>query len=497
MSTSNQPLQTILAECESKIASQHEKIVALEQALSDKQAELMKMSDWAYSMMQQRNHVKSPFFVQVAHAFTKAGALIRARLARSQLGSVVRYARDMQKYRNNIASLASLRRSLEISNGRLIITFPIITWDFRWQRPQHIVTRLRDQGYAVVYLAMTLAPLARHFRGPKEAGAYFRFNNLAKNIDQVWLHSANKINIYTDPVEGDDLYNLTLGLEVLIRELKPKSIHYLLQFPGWWPIAKELRQRIGGKVIFDCMDDHNGFSTNTTQALRTEHELIELADLVITSSAALEDRCKAINPKTIQVKNGTEFDHFHDPQKNGLLEHLANRPIIGYYGAISDWFDMDIVAHCARQRPDWNFVLIGSTFGADLTPVYGLTNVHLLGEIPYKDLPGYFAYFDVCTIPFKIIPLTLATNPVKFYEYMSAGKPVVSIELPELRAYREDCYLVQNADEFLAQIDQAYNERNDEQKIQRRIELARNNSWDARVSTILESEIFTTNLVKI
>ena len=496
MTTSNQPIQTMLAERDTKIASQHEKIVALEQELSGKQAELMKMSDWAYAMMQERNHIQSSPLAKVTHVFKKVRARTRARLARSFLGSMVRYARDIKKYRDNVVSLDALRESLAHSKGRLIITFPIITWDFRWQRPQHIVTRLRDHGFAVAYLAMTLTPLARRFRGPKEAGAYIRFNNLAKNIDQVWLHSANQINIYTDPVEGDDLYNLTLSLEVLIRELKPKSIHYLLQFPGWWPIAKELRERLGGKVIFDCMDDHGGFSTNTKQVLKTEHDLIVQADLVITSSAVLENKCKSINSNTIQVKNGTEFDHFHNPQKNGVLDHLSDRPVIGYYGAISDWFDMTIVAHCARQRPDWNFILIGSTFGADLQSITGLKNVHLLGEIPYKDLPGYCAYFDVCTIPFKIIPLTLATNPVKFYEFLSAGKPVVSVELPELRANRNDCYLAQNTDEFLAQLDKAYNEREDEQKIESRKTLARNNSWDARAASILKSEIFNLNNLK-
>jgi glycosyltransferase involved in cell wall biosynthesis len=155
---------------------------------------------------------------------------------------------------------------------------------------------------------------------------------------------------------------------------------------------------------------------------------------------------------------------------------------------------MIIIAHCATLRPDWNFVLIGATFGADLQPVAGLENVYLLGEKPYKDLPGYLAYFDVCTIPFKLIPLTMATNPVKFYEYLSAGKPVVSIDLPELHAYREDCYLAHDADAFSALLEQAYNERDDEIKIERRLKLASENSWDARVNSILESEIFKTYL---
>ena len=467
---------------------------SLQHALTDKQAELSKISDWAYAMAQELNHLKAPIIVKAVNALSRIKSRIRARLARSYLGSIARYIRDTRRYFTNMVSLEVLRESLAHSNGRLIITFPIITWDFRWQRPQHIVTRLRDHGFAFLYVAMTIAPLARRFRGPKEAGAYLRFNNLAKNIDQVWLHSAKQLNIYTDPVEGDDLYNLTLSLESLIHELKPKSILYLLHFPGWWPIAKELRKRFGGKVIFDCMDDHGGFGTNAPPSLKTEHDLIAQADLVITSSAVLENKCRSTNPNTIQVKNGTEFEHFTNPVCNGQLDHLCDRPIIGYYGAISDWFDMGLVAHCASQRPEWNFVLIGATTGADLQPVEGLKNVHFLGEKPYKDLPGYLAYFDVSTIPFKITPLTMATNPVKFYEYLSAGKSVVSVDLPELHAYREDCYLAHNADEFLAQLKLAYNERDDEEKIGRRLKLASENSWRARVDSIIETEVFSKHL---
>jgi O-antigen biosynthesis protein len=129
-----------------------------------------------------------------------------------------------------------------------------------------------------------------------------------------------------------------------------------------------------------------------------------------------------INQNTIQVKNGTEFEHFNQAVKNGKLSYLADKPIIGYYGAISDWFDIDMVEYCATQLPEYNFVMIGSTFGCDISRVETIPNIHFLGEIPYKELPGYYAYFDVCLIPFQIIPLTLATNPVKFYEYLSAGK---------------------------------------------------------------------------
>ena len=473
---------------------QHEKNTSLEQALSDKQAELMKMSDWAYGMMLELNRRNASIASRVEKAAKRGGALARKKLAQSFLGDMVRHVRDSRRFREKRVSQEAIRQSVLENRGRLIITFPIITWDFRWQRPQQIVSRLRDHGFSVLYVAMSLAALGHRLRGNKEALTQIGFNELAPHVNQIWLNSSKQLNIYTDPIEGDDLHNISIGLNALISELRPKSIIYLVQFPGWGPVAQDLQKKLGGKVIFDCMDDHGGFSTNTAQALKTEEVLMENADLILTSSNLLQERAKALNPNTIQIKNGTEFDHFTNPIQNGYLDHFCDHPIIGYYGAISDWFDMKLVAHCASQRPDWNFVLIGATFGADLQPVEGLKNVHFLGEKSYKDLPGYLAYFDVCTIPFKVIPLTLATNPVKFYEYLSSGKPVVSIELPELLAYQEDCYLARDPDAFLAQLERAYNERKDEKLIGRRLKLASENSWDARVGTILEAEIFKTYL---
>jgi glycosyltransferase involved in cell wall biosynthesis/cyclopropane fatty-acyl-phospholipid synthase-like methyltransferase len=469
-------------------------IAVQEKVLSDKQAELMKMSDWAQGMMLEINQRNVPVVSKIQKFVNRVVAFLRKKLAKSYIGDLVRYARDVRSFGEKRVSLDVIRNSVAENNGRLIVTFPIITWNFRWQRPQHIVSRLRDRGFSVLYVAMSMSPLGRRFRNKKEALSLMSFNELVPGVNKIWINSSKQINVYVDPIEGDDLQNISMGLEALISELRPKSVIYLIQFPGWGAVALDLRSKLGGKVIFDCMDDHGGFSTNTQQALQTEEALIKNSDLVIASSNVLEEKAKLFNPHTIQVKNGTEFEHFANPIPNGKLDHLRNRPIVGYYGAISDWFDVEIVAYCARQRPDWNFVLVGATAGADLKPIIDSNNVHLLGEVPYKELPGYFAYFDVCTIPFKIIPLTMATNPVKFYEYLSAGKPVVSVALPELLPYEEDCYLARNAEDFLVQLDRAFKERDDQEKIQRRKTLASNNSWDARVSTILDSDIFASYL---
>jgi glycosyltransferase involved in cell wall biosynthesis len=461
--------------------------VSFGEQLGQKHSKLMEMSDWADGMRRELERRNISPLTRLTAGISRVTAAVRRRISRTIVGDLVRYARYTRRYQKTRVALEAVRESVAANGGNLIVTFPIITWDFRWQRPQHIVTRLRNKGYAVLYVAMSMAALGRKVRSRNEAGALLGFNQLDRHVQQIWLHSAGSVNVYTDPIEGDDLHNLVSGLDAAIVELKPKSIQYLLQFPGWWPIAEKLREQHGGKVIFDCMDDHSGFSTNSVKALQTEEHLIKHADLVVTSSNLLEDKVRVLNPSTVQVKNGTEFEHFSAPKPNGELDHLLGRPIIGYYGAISDWFDMDIVAHCAKAHPDWHFVLIGATHGADLRSIERLSNVYLLGEKKYAELPGYLAYFDVCTIPFKLIPLTLATNPVKFYEYLSAGKPVVSVALPELFPYSEDCYLAKDALEFDALLKQALDERNDSEKMARRTKLAKANSWDSRADAIVDA----------
>ena len=448
------------------------------------------MSDWAQGLLFELNRRDVSIVSRVEKIVRRGALLARRKLAQSLFGDMVRRVRDHRRFREKQVTLEAIRQSVLDNQGKLIITFPIITWSFRWQRPQHMVSLLRDSGFSVLYVALTLTPLGRRLRSNKDALAHLHFNELATHVNKIWLNSSKTLNVYVDSIEGDDLFNILSGVDALISELRPKSILYLVQFPTWGPVVQALRKKLGGAILFDCMDDHSGFNNTSTRVIHSEKNLLEQADFVIASSNLLEARAKRINANTIQVKNGTEFEHFANAIHNGKLDYLPHQPTIGYYGAISDWFDMQLIAHCALQRPEWNFVLIGSTFGANLQPVAGLKNVHLLGEQPYQDLPGYLAYFDVCTIPFKLNTLTLATNPVKFYEYLSAGKPVVSVELPELLEYQEDCYLARNPDDFLAKLECAYHERHHEIKIERRLKLARENSWSARGRIILESQIF-------
>jgi glycosyltransferase involved in cell wall biosynthesis len=132
--------------------------------------------------------------------------------------------------------------------------------------------------------------------------------------------------------------------------------------------------------------------------------------------------------------------------------------------------------------------MIGSTLFADLKPVKNLSNVHLLGEKPYTEIPGYLSHFDVAIIPFKQTPLTHATNPVKMYEYLSAGKPIVATRLDEISHYDEYVRLAETRNEWEEAISESLAEERTEALLEKRFEFAKKNTWEKRAQ-VLEREI--------
>jgi len=360
-----------------------------------------------------------------------------------------------------------------------VICFPVIDWEFRYQRPQQIAARFANQGHRVFYLRTT-------FNSHPSADHNLSLAPIQSNVFNIQLPGRESLCIYTDRLEGQDLDRCVGAFEELRRDHGIIQAICLVDLPFWWPLARLLREKYGWKIIYDCMDQHKGFSTNDKYMLEQEHELSRGADLVITTSTHLREKHINLNTHTILVPNAADFDHFHQPAT--LPHDVANlpHPIIGYYGAISDWFDAHAVYNIAVAHPEWSIVLIGRTNGADISRLQKLSNVHLLGEKPYLTLPGYLHAFDVCLIPFLRNELTEATNPVKFYEFLSAGKPVVATALPELLPYRELAYLAEQPQQYVELVERALQEDTPELR-SARIEFARQNTWEMRFELIREA----------
>jgi len=207
---------------------------------------------------------------------------------------------------------------------------------------------------------------------------------------------------------------------------------------------------------------------------------------VTVTAALLQEKWQAKARRCILVRNGVDFAFLHERCRPTDLLAGMQGPIIGYYGALAEWLDLKLVAAVARQRPDWSFVLIGDDFSTDLAGLDKLPNVHLLGLRPYSEMPQFLYWFDACLIPFRIYNVTHAVDPVKFYEYMSAGKPVIATPTAELQIYKDYLSFASNPDETVRAIE-AELVQSDPAISRRRRELARSNDWAARVDATLSA----------
>jgi polysaccharide pyruvyl transferase CsaB len=351
----------------------------------------------------------------------------------------------------------------DLENRHDVVCFPIIDWDFRFQRPQQLMKRFAEAGHRVFYVA-------QRFRSE---GPPWEITPKLPNLYEVTLRAPEK-NVYKDRLGASDADAVFEALDALRRDQPLGATVSIVQLPFWAPVARRFREERAWPLVYDLMDHHAGFSSNEPSMLEEERGLLESADLVLASSAFLEEAARRHNERVLRLPNACDYGHFAS-----VSAPPNARPVVGYYGAISDWFDSALVAELAERRPDWDFVLVGSTWGADLGRLPKLPNVALPGEKSYAEIPQWLAKFDAAIIPFRVTPLTEATNPVKAYEIFAAGKPLVSVPLPELSAMAPLVRTASTAADFVSAIEDALADTSDE-AVARRREFARDNTWEKR-----------------
>jgi hypothetical protein len=280
--------------------------------------------------------------------------------------------------------------------------------------------------------------------------------------------------VYSGFGDPDQLAELAEAARSLVGTLKLQSPVCILHLPSWYPVAMSIP---GATLIFDCLDHLAGFTGVAPRVVELEQTLIEAADSVVVTSDFLAEMVGRRRPVDA-IRNAADVRYFSQPPTS--VFQPAGRPVIGYYGAIAEWFDIDLVVQCARTHPKWYFVLIGAVDCCDISAAAHLPNVEFLGERPYAELTHYLCAFDVCIIPFKLVDLTRATNPVKVYEYLCAGKPVVATDLPELRRLPQNLVEVtRTPSEFCKAIGACLRQK-DAAAVRRRQIWSARHTWDAR-----------------
>lgn len=271
-------------------------------------------------------------------------------------------------------------------------------------------------------------------------------------------------------------------LQVLERsdDLYPRGQVVYLYYPFH---SRDLDRFAGAFILYDVLDDP---AIHDDSAANDCHEkLLERADIVITSSRILRDQLRSVRPDVLWVPNGVWPGDFA-----GLAARPRTRDTaicIGYAGAIAEWFDFDLLREIATALPECQFRLAGPcTRPADLAALLSVCpNIRHFGLLSYDRLPGFYAGIDVGIVPFVLNEITHKVSPLKVFEYLAAGRPVVATAMAEISG--APCVLTGDRSNFAGQIRTAIVLRSQPGFVDRALAAAQEASWTNRVTEVLQA----------
>lgn len=297
-----------------------------------------------------------------------------------------------------------------------LIVFCHLRWDFVFQRPQHLMTRLA-RHYKVLFVEEPCL-----CSGP----AWLERKEVAPNITVCRPHTPIEAPGFHD----DQLPTLSSLLAELAMEEKDPIVWFYT--PMALPLLNGLRP---AKVVYDCMDELAAFKNAPKQLLQRESALLNLADVVFTGGPSLYQNKRERHANVHCFPSSVDAHHFHLARERSIShpdqEHIAH-PRLGFYGVIDERFDTELVRAMAVAHPHWQIVLVGPVLKIDPASLPCLPNVHYLGQREYADLPRFLAGWDVCLLPFAINASTRYISPTKVLEYMAAELPSVSTPITDV-----------------------------------------------------------------
>lgn len=438
----NTPTAARLAELEAALATAREKQAAAEAALRT---------------FEQKAAYRLAAKVLRARDVVAPKGSLRAKLG----GAVVRAAQTAARPVRRVyarfapppAGFAEAAGRVRDSGRRPVVFLPSIPWNTAlFQRPQHLARELAKLGHVVVYDC---------------TGSGQTVPRVTEIEPNVFLYDgpARHLARLPDPVLWAFTYNYA-------------------DADAYPP---------GATRVYDWIDDLAVFPHSPKLLRRNHDRALREADAVFSVARRLHDEAAAARPDAVYLPNAAEYERFADPAvrpaEDPALADLLGRAsaVAGYYGALASWFDYALLKDVAARLPGWAFVLIGPDYDGSLRTagLDAVPNVRWVGPRDYATLPRYLKLFDVATIPFVINDITLATSPLKLFEYFSGGAPVVTTPMPECVAFPE-VRIAATADEFAAALVAARADAERPDVRARLRGLGRANSWAARAGQVVD-----------
>ncbi|WP_188016959.1 glycosyltransferase [Paenibacillus antarcticus] len=335
----------------------------------------------------------------------------------------------------------------EMKAMAIIVFPPFMDWSWMKQRPQHLMTQFARAGHSVYYCNKTSI---------KQAPEPLEPNLVLVHHHERWL------------------YEEFPKIRQCRKDKEPIILWCML--PTIYPFVHHYSPDL---IIYDCVDDMPEWTPFESQMVATSHA-------VICTSERLKQRlCKQYPHKRVQlVRNGYNPDMQLHHSTKGVSHRPSDLPsgqLIGFVGAWATWIDTLLIQRVAKALAnEASVVLIGPEFGRR-NMGRSESNLHLLGHKPHHLLPSYIRQFSVCLIPFRRIPIALAANPVKAYEYLASGAPVISTSLPECILMHPHVVIAHTPEQFINKVRQYLYDRGDPEP---RIQYALSNTWEQRYQDI-------------
>ena len=339
-----------------------------------------------------------------------------------------------------IKRMKSNQHLLEMNKGTGpdLVCFSHLRWDFVYQRPQHLMSRL-----------------AKRFR------TFF--------IEEPVFHNAS--DTYKIRLTNENVWIVTPQLSqssqkkatLLSRQKQIISLLFLHkkinEFVFWYytPMALKITSHLNPQmVIYDCMDELSAFKFAPAELKIMEAELFSKAQVVFTGGQSLYEAKKNAHHNIYPFPSSIDKVHFSQGRKK-LVEPADQKDIpqlrFGFYGVIDERFNIQMIKEIAEKRPEWQLVLIGPVVKINPDDLPKCSNIHYLGSKSYNELPFYLSGWDIAMIPFEKNESTKYISPTKTPEYLAAGKPVISTSITDVVSPYGDkklVYIADDADTFIA-----------------------------------------------
>jgi uncharacterized SAM-binding protein YcdF (DUF218 family)/glycosyltransferase involved in cell wall biosynthesis len=375
-----------------------------------------------------------------------------------------------------------------------ILCISSIDWDFIWQGHQEIMSTLAADGHRVLFIentgvrppSMRDLPRVRH----RLANWWRSTKGFRQVSENLFVYSPLIVPLPYSAVAR--WLNRTLLLRSLGRWMGATGFHR----PITWtflptPLARDLLTRLDSELtIYYCIDDLASSSPEAKRITASEEQLFRDADLVFVTSEQLRQRAARFSDRVHLFPFGVSVEAFERVRAAAEappadIAAIAG-PIVGYVGGLHQWVDQSLLCDVAEKMPDVSFVLVGPE-QTDMSLLRRRPNVHLLGQKPHADVPRYVKAFDVGLVPYRLSDYTANVYPTKLNEYLAMGTPVVATDLAEIRRFNADhgdvVSIASDADAYAAAIRRALHDSPAGER-DRRIGVARSNSWAARIDAM-------------